>query len=240
MSLSSDDNDNSSAWGTIFSRGGEHSLGGMEQGKSTCWTADDEAEYLGRVKEKATVMAKNLLDDAKAEAARIQESAHQDGYNQGLADAQAELDAFRSAMADSVATVLSAIEGQCSHIFAQWRDDLVAITRLAVEKGTGIYISEDRAQMLESLLVEAVDVLEKRRELIIRVNPEDEPVVADIVDVTRGKYPDVKAWRVRADASISSGGMVVESESSLAEGRVEARLAAVEEVLQRLSLPGLP
>ncbi|MDL2216848.1 flagellar assembly protein FliH, partial [Desulfovibrio sp. OttesenSCG-928-M14] len=82
-----------------------------------------------------------------------------------------------------------------------------------------------------------VNLLEKRRELIIRVNPEDEPALNDIVVGTQERFPDVKSWRVRADATISPGGLVVESEASLVEGRLESRTAIVEDVLRRLTLP---
>ena len=149
---------------------------------------------------------------------------------------KAELENFRAGMTESVSAVLSAIEGQCSHIFDQWREDLVAVCRLAVEKITGIQLAAERRTILESLLVEAVGVLEKRREIVIRVNPEDEPMLTDILGMTQERFPDVKSWRVRADSNISSGGMVVESESSLAQGRLESRRAAVEEVLSRLLL----
>ena len=58
--------------------------------------------------------------------------------------------------------------------------------------------------------------------------------------MAQNKFPDIQSWRVKADAGISPGGMVLESESSLAEGRVESRRAAVEEVLRHLTLPGVP
>ena len=240
MSSSDDTGSDAPGWGTIFSQGREHSLGSLEQDRSTRWTEEDENAYLARVKEKAAAMAASLLEEARTEAGRLREAAHKEGYNQGLADAQTELDAFRSGMADSVSVVLSAIEGQCSGIFGQWREELTAVARLAVAKVTAIQLTEERSAMLENLLAQAVDMLEQRRELVIRVNPEDEPVLSDIIGLTREKYPDVKAWRVRGDTSVSPGGMVVESESSLAEGRVESRIAAVEEILARLTLPGTP
>ncbi len=240
MSLSDDAKAGGPRWGTVFSMGREHSLGGIERGRSTAWTEADEAAYLERVRDKAARMAAEMLDAARAEAGALREQARQEGYNQGIDEARAELEAFRAGMADSVSAVLSAIEGQCSHIFGQWRSDLVGVARLAVEKITAIELSTERAAILEALLTESVGILEKRRDLVIRVNPEDEPVITDIVALTREKFPDVQAWRVRADAGISPGGMVVESEYSLAEGRVESRRIAVDEVLSHLTLPGTP
>ena len=231
----SDPKNDNSFWGTIFSQGREHSLGGLEH-RSTAWTAADEAAYLSRVKAKAEQMAASVLADARAEADRLHENARREGFDAGMAEAQTELENFRIGMTESVSSVLGAIEGQCSHIFDQWREDLVGVCQLAVEKITGIQLAAERRAILESLLDEAVGVLEKRREIVIRVNPEDEPMLTDILGMTQERYPDVKSWRVRADAGVSAGGMVVESESSLAEGRLESRRAAVEEVLNRLTL----
>ena len=224
-------------WGTVFSLGRERSLKGMENSRSTAWSEKDEAEYLERVRAKAEQIAAGLITEARTQAGQIMEEARREGYEAGLNDAQAELEAFRAEMAESVSGVLGAIEGQCSHIFEQWREDLVGVVKLAVERITAIELAERRREVLEGLLLEAVGLLEKRRELVIRVNPSDEPVIEDIIKVTRDRFDDVKSWRVKGDADISPGGMVVESESSLAEGRVESRIAAVEQVLSRLTLP---
>jgi len=235
--LSEDNKLGSSEWGTVFSQGREQALKGFDQSRSTTWTERDEVEYLDRVRTKAEQIAAGIIAEAKNQAEQIREEARQDGYTKGLAEAQSELEAFRAAMADSVSAVLNAIEGQCSHIFAQWREDIVGVARLAVERITAVELSERRREVLEGLLLEAVALLEKRRELVIRVNPDDEPVIEDIIKTTRERFDDVLSWRVKADASITPGGMVVESESSLAEGRMESRIAAVGQILATLTLP---
>ena len=240
MSSSNEAKKTGGVWGTVFSPHGEHTLGGLENPKARQWTEKDEADYLERVREKAVQLGTGLIAEARAEAESIRESAKREGYNAGLAEAQSELDSFRAGMTESVSAVLTAIEGQCSHIFEQWRDELAAVARLAVQRVTGLEIEERRSAMLETLLVEAVGVLEKRRELVIRVNPEDGPVLDDIIGMTKERFPDVQSWRVKADPAIAAGGMVVESESSLAEGRVESRLAAVDAVMKRLTLPEHP
>ncbi len=240
MSLSDPKASDSSSWGTIYGPGGEHSLSAVERSRSTAWNEGDEAAYMARVKEKAEALAREILAKASAEAGGIREQARQEGYTKGLEEAGAELESFRAGMADSVAAVLSAIEGQCSAIFADWREDLTALVRLCVEKIVARELPEDRAKTFETLLPEAVSALEKRRELVIRVHPEDEPVIADIINLTKERYADVASWRVRADASLTPGGLVVESESSLADGRVESRAAAVNHILAGLGLPAGP
>jgi flagellar assembly protein FliH len=234
------DDDSPSSWGTIFSGGREHSLGGIERARSSAWTPADEADYLDRIRAKASRMAADILAQAGREADALRESARKEGYAGGLADAQAELDSFRSGMAESVSGLLCAIEGRCSEIFSQWRGDILAVARLAVEKVIAVEISAQGAAMLEALLVQAVGLLESRRSLVVRVNPRDEPVITDIITAARSRFPDVDSWRVKADAAVSPGGLVAEIEFSLAEGRLESRRAAVEEVLHRLTLPETP
>jgi flagellar assembly protein FliH len=236
MSLSDAVAKRAGTWGTVYSRGDEYGLGDFDRGRPTVWNDKDEAEYLARVRRKAEAMAADILSAAASEAAELRSGAEKAGYEAGMAQAGKELEEFRAGMAGSLAAVLSSIEGQCSHIFEQWREDLTAVARLAVERVTALELSEKRAAGLAALLGESAALLEKRRTLTIRVNAGDAPVLDDIIASVRERFPDVASWRVRADPAITAGGMVVESESSLADGRLESRIAAVDAVLKDLTL----
>ncbi|SBV91913.1 conserved hypothetical protein [uncultured delta proteobacterium] len=235
MSLSDDDKPRT--WGTVYMGTNAFSLDSVEGEKSQNWTEADEAAYLARVKQKATEMAAGLVDDARREADSIREAAHQEGYNAGMAQAEQEIEDFQNAVSGSVQAVLSAIEGQCSAIFANWRSDLVTLLRLAAEKAVGMPLVDDRARLLEEVYTQSVAALENRRNLVVRVNPEDEPAIADIVAMTQARFTDLKAWSVKADPKIQPGGLIVESDDSLADNRVEKRAALVNEVLKNLALP---
>ncbi len=235
--MSSSDAGKRREWGAVYMGTTTVALASVEGHASQVWTPADEEAYLERVRAKAVDMAASIVDDARKEAAAIRQQAREEGYNAGLADAEAELEDFRSAMGDSVAAVLSAIEGQAASIFGRWREELVAVLRLAVEKGVGIALSEDRAALLENCYVQAVSALENRRSLVIRVNPEDEPAIADIVALTQARYLDLKAWAVKGDPHVAPGGLIVESDDSLADNRVEKRVALVNEILRDLTLP---
>lgn len=224
-------------WGTIYTPNGEQTLGSVEKARSTQWTPSDEESYLGRVRNKAQAMASDLLSEAQIQADHLKETAHQQGYEQGLAQAEEELENFRSGMADSVSAVLSSIEGQCSHIFSQWKTDILDVARIAVEKTINIELAADRKGILESLITDAITTLEQSKVLTIHVNPEDAPVLSDIIGVTQTKYPEINSWRVKEDPSITPGGMIIESDSSLATSLVESRRIAVDRILEHLTLP---
>ena len=234
---SSDDSDKPKTWGAVYMGGTAVSLASVEGEKSANWTEADEAAYLERIKEKATERATAIVEEALREAESIRTQAREQGYAEGVADAEQEIEAFQAGISESVSAVLSAIEGQCSAIFSDWREDLVALLRLAAEKIVGMALTDDKAKLLEELYTQSVVALENRRNLVVRVNPEDEPVIADIVNMTQARFTDLKAWSVKADPDISPGGLVVESEDSLADNRLERRAALVNEILRSLDIP---
>lgn len=224
-------------WGTVYMGTTAVTLDSVEGDRSQNWTGEDEARYLERVRGKAADMAAKILEDAKAEADAIRQAAHEEGYSAGMAQAEREIEEFQTAISGSVSAVLSSIETECGSIYAAWRDDLVTLLRVAAEKAIGMHLVEDKARLLEEVYIQAVAALENRRNLVIRVNPEDEAAIGDIVVMTQARFPDLKAWSVKADAAISPGGLVVESEDSLADNRLEKRAALVNEILKNLSLP---
>lgn len=235
--MSSSDDGKSRTWGTVYMGTSTFNLDSVEGEKQRNWNESDEAAYLERVRQKAAGMAVSLVEDAKREAEAIRTQAHEEGYNAGMAQAEQEIEEFQNAVSGSVSAVLAAIQGQCSAIFATWREDLVTLLRLAAEKAVGMDLVDDKARLLEEVYTKSVAALENRRSLVIRVNPDDEPAIADIVAMTQARFADLKAWSVKADPGISPGGLIVESDDSLADNRVEKRAALVNEALKSLTLP---
>ncbi len=237
MSLSSEQR--SSAWGTIFMGPGSSRETTLERveagGPSLAWTTDTEAEYLVRVREKATAKAKEILVTAQAEAAALHKNAYAQGYEAGMTQAQAELEEFRQGMGASVAAVLAAIEGNAGHIAAAWRQELVALLRQCVETAVNHELSTQRAALLAGLFDGAVAKMEAAQRITILVHPEDEPAVADIVDAA-GQADD-RVFVVRSDASLDPGSLILESEDSRADNSLTVRRALVENILAQLIVP---
>jgi flagellar assembly protein FliH len=246
--MSSSDSGKPERWGTIFmgpSPFAETTLAGVEGANPRLlWDERTEAEYMERVRARAEAMARDVLAkandvlaQARMEAEVIRAAAHDEGYEAGMAQAHRELEEFRAAMGESVSAVLSAIQGQCSSIFAAWRGDLVGLLRAAVERSVGLTVDAERAAVLDTLFVKSVQALENRRTLTVRVNPEDEPAVSDIIASTKERFPGLEAWNVRGDAAIGPGGMVVESRDGMVDNTIETRRRIIEEVLAGLALP---
>ena len=237
MSLSNERQ--SAAWGTIFMGPGpgmETTLERVEAGgPSLAWTVDTEAEYMARVREKATAKAKEILLAAQAEAAAMHERAYAEGYEAGLNQAQLELEEFRQGMGASLAAVLGAIEDNAPRIAAAWREELVGLTRLCVETAINHELSASRAALLAGLFDGAAAKMAKARRIAILVNPEDEPAVADMLDAA-GQTGE-QTFTVRGEATLPPGSLVLESDDSRVDNSLPVRKALVDHVLAQLIMP---
>ena len=200
------------------------------------WDEKTEEEYMARIRERATEKITTMLNEAREEAAKLRQEALEQGYAQGLAEAKTEVDEFRAELGASVGAVVEAIEGQSQNIFHRWREDLTTLTRQAVEKVLGFELSQEKAKVIENLFKEAVAKLEDRTSIVVKVHPDDEDIVGEIISSTQIKYPDLKAWAVKADATITPGGLLLESHDSLIDNRIESRYAVVKQVLDSLQL----
>ncbi|MCL1915918.1 MAG: FliH/SctL family protein [Desulfovibrionaceae bacterium] len=229
--------ESSRSWGRIFMDSRETRLGEVEWARSQNWTEKDESLYLDRVRRKAEERAREVLAAAAAEASVLRAAALEEGYAEGLKKAEREMEELRASMGESTRVVLEAIQERASRLFGEWREDLVALLRLAVEQGIGTVLREDRAEVLENIFVRAVQNLEESRSVIVRCNPEDAAVVEDIIGLSRSKCPSLSAWQVRPDQEAAPGDIMVESESSMAGSSQESRLAAVRKALEGLELP---
>lgn len=224
-------------WGRIFMGTRVSELSDVENVRSRAWDAKDENDYLERVKAKAVEKAREILANAEAEATEMRKKAKEEGYAEGLEQAHTELEEARSAMSGAVTGVLEAIQEESIVLTRAWRDDLAALVPLAVEKALALTLSQERRAVLESLYTQALRSLESSRRITVRVSPEDEAAIADIINQGAAQQNGPESWKVKGDPSVTPGGLYLESESSLADNSIESRKAAVEAVLAGLTVP---
>ena len=235
MSLS---NSSTANWGTIFmgpERLHETTLSRLENTNSgPVWGDDTEVEYFERIKAKATQKAMQILAQAQADADAMLAQAQAQGYEQGLAQAQAELDEFRQAAGNTAAAVLSAIEAQTHALTSAWEKELTQLVKIAVQAGIGRELSENRAAVLDAMFYSAVQELASEQRALVCVNPEDEAVVADIIAAAGQNFSE--RFQTKADPALSPGSIVLESNLGRLENTLEQRRLMVDKILKELVL----
>lgn len=186
--------------------------------------------------------AQGELDKAQAEreeAERIRAAAHEEGYRDGMAQAGTELQEFRAELGNALGSLLRAIERERRQILENWREDLADLTRAAAQAGTGLVLRQEHDAMLRQLVFQALDYLEARTAISLRVNPAEEEQVSDMFRAARERIPELKQWTVHGDANVKPGGLIADSGSGSVDLRRENFQEMVEGVLSHLSLPAI-
>lgn len=190
--------------------------------------------------EKIRKQAQAELEAAQAEreeARRLRETAHDEGYQEGMNQAGAELHEFRAELGQSLAGLMRAIERQRKNILENWRNELVNLVQAAVHAGTGYVLREEHEDVLRHLVCQSLDLLENRGVISLRVNPRDEEAVSDLFRAARERAPELRQWTVHGDEAVEQGGLVADSGSGSVDLQRGNFREMVDGILNFLAIP---
>jgi len=213
----------------------EMSIQELEGKRQLLWDDATNDEYLERVKEKAKEKAKEILMMAELEAEAMRATAHHEGYAEGLAQAQTELDQHTQAMTAEVENLLTQIGAQGSTIYEERRQDIINLVKLAVEKAIKVEMDENRVASLEALMGEALERIESQRQLAIKCAPDDAADLDGFLKSIQDNNPALKYWTVKGDPSLQQGGILLEAAEGKVDNSVASRWQGVEPILDQLA-----
>lgn len=152
-------------------------------------------------------------------------AAHQAGYQDGYRDGLAALEDFKASFAQQataqVGALLEAFDRQTERLDAQLADTLA---RTAVQLAQQVLRHElaAHAPHVAAVAGEAVNaVLMSARHVVVRVHPQDLPLVAEGAD----EALQARSARLVADATLQRGDVLVDSDVGRIDARVERRWA---------------
>lgn len=212
----------------------------IEGKRKLIWDEKTDEEYLDRVRTRAQDMAKEIIQHAMLEAEGLRAAAAQEGYKEGKARADAEIQSQVQAMTQKMEDLLGQIGAQGNTIWQQRHDDLVALIKLAVAKTLGIEMEASRVQSLSSLLNQAVEHLESQRKLTIRCAPNDAETLDSMLKDIQNRNPSLRYWSIKPDPNVDAGGVIVEAEDGMVDNTVATRWAGVEPILDELAIAERP
>jgi flagellar assembly protein FliH len=71
----------------------------------------------------------------------------------------------------------------------------------------------------------------------VRVHPEDEETMRELLETGKERHPGLERWTVRTDPSMQPGGLVLESDQGMVDNSLGGRREMVAHVLDQLALP---
>jgi flagellar assembly protein FliH len=242
MSLSSQGRDQGPARraGRVILGAQAHGLGEMSvadlQGEGRQgWTDKDGEEYRRRVRERAEAAARDIIAAAVADARALREQAVAEGLAEGRRQARAEAEAAASAQAEALARTLAAAQGASRDLWAGYRQDVLELLHMALRRLVRAEMDQRRAEILGSLLDQALDAIDSQRALTVRVHPQDQALARELLEGAKARHPGLERWAVRPDPALDGGGVILESDRGMVDNSLASRMALVEPILDQLA-----
>jgi flagellar assembly protein FliH len=213
---------------------GEMSVADLQGERRQGWTDKDSEEYRRRVRERAEATARDIIAAAVAEGRALREQAVAEGLAEGRGQARAEAEAAVQAQAEALARTLTAAQRVGRDLWAGYRRDVLDLLHLMLQRLLRVEMDERRATILGALLDQALDAIDSRRALTVRVHPQDQALTQDLLERAKARHPGLERWAVRPDATLDQGGVILESDRGMVDNSLASRMALVEPILDQL------
>ncbi|MFP4586773.1 MAG: FliH/SctL family protein [Desulfohalobiaceae bacterium] len=199
---------------------------------------EDQQEYLSRVRNRAREEARQILARSRQEAEILRSEAYQQALQEARNEAKQDLAQERQKLHEKFQAVLDSLQQEKQKLWARHQEDILQLLDLALEKCVNVSLQENRKVILQSLLQESLQLLENQQEVLLRVHPEDQDLVQELVQEAQKKYPALSGWRVEKAQNLDPGSLVLENRESKIENSVSKRWSAVRHILEQLTFNG--
>lgn len=168
-----------------------------------------------------------VIAAAEAEAARLVEAAkaafeeeRRKGYEQGLADVQAEVTRRKLELAEDSAAFMQSVEEKMAEIVMK------SLRKCVDELG-------DRELVIQIVKKVMRAVVRNQRQIALRVAPDMVSVVKNRMSGILADYPLLDEVDVQEDPRLKGSACVVETAAGIADASVDTQLAAIEQSIKR-------
>ena len=159
-------------------------------------------------------------EELQAEALR---AARQGGYHDGYRDGLAALDSFKQSFAQQATAQMGALmQSYAGQMDALQQQMASALADAAVSLARQVVRGELEAnpQQVAAVAQEAIEaLLLSARHVTVRVHPDDQPLVAQ----GAAEILEARGARLVADAAVTRGGCIVESDIGIIDASIESR-----------------
>lgn len=165
--------------------------------------------------------ARQIIETAQQEAARLLQEARDQGYNEGRAEGATEL-----------AEVVANAAGRMLHIEAQIIPQLKELAVKIARKVLGKEL-EFHPEAIVAIVKQALsDKARQRREIFLRVNPEDLAMIREHKSELLEVLSRAKEIGIREDPDVARYGVIIETDAGTIDAQLETQLAVFERVLK--------
>lgn len=202
-----------------------------EREKVTKETSEQVEQMLSEARREAD----GIIRQAQEEAQDIRNQAYEDGKAQGLTEGQElaaqELQQQKSQFQQEMEQKRRELEEQALALEPQFADIVAAL----VEKITGV-LCQDKKEIIVYLIHQALNQLEKTKQITLRVSKEDMILVSS----HKGEFkncvsPDVE-FDVVEDESLGASQCIIETDNKIIDCSLDVQLKNVQDQIKMLTI----
>ncbi|CAA0090739.1 Uncharacterised protein [Zhongshania aliphaticivorans] len=164
-------------------------------------------------------------NDIAKELDALREEAKKQGFQQGLAEGQAEAKGILAEQSQQLQLAIAALRESQKYVDAELERELLKMTMVLASQLLRHEISV-KPEIIENLVHQAIEALPvSNGDLSIWLNPADADVLRQVAE-DRGEAID-SSWILQEDATISRGGCRISNEYSRIDEELETRLQRI-------------
>jgi len=169
---------------------------------------------------------RNLISRAREEAEAIKESAAKEGYENGILQAQNDIQEMRSS--------LNAFMSAKQDVFEYIAPDLLEISVDIAKKIIKKEIQQDPTIILENITDLLKNLSKEETKVTLRVNPEQAMLVKqEIPEVVKAAGSEAKV-NIIPDENITFGGCMVTTTNGIIDATIETQISIISEALKEV------
>ena len=176
--------------------------------------------------EDAGIEADEIIENAKIEAEIIRNTAYQEGYQTGMG----ELDEKRDDLEKRAKGIEKEAEKQIEEFWKTIEPELLKLAVDISRQIIGKQIEEDDTYVLTTVK-NGLHQLRDKREIKIRVNPEDFEFMRTRKDEITMSCEGLNSVEIIDDRRVGQGGCLIETSNGDLDARIETQLGEVERAL---------
>lgn len=193
-------------------------------------------EHAESVIEQAKIKAQAILDSARQEALAIADTAKVNGFDRGYEDGckqgfEKGLEQYKQATKHSIDNLTEIIEDvilQREKLIKSTEKEVIDIAFAIAEKVIDTEVFADNNAVVCSVRKALEKVVSDTR-IKLKIAPQDYEAIRDQIDILAGKTGVSSAIDIIADANISPGGCLIDTDS----GRIDVQIGAQLEELRK-------
>ena len=193
---------------------------------------DEARDIITNAREEAEVIKMHAGEEAHA----IRQTAHKEAYEEGLRQAQKEIEGDRQAAIQQSQALLEEARQSKLKVFRSCEADMVRLVMAMVKKVIAGELKTN-PDIIINILQEAIDFLDRPENITVYVNPQEVENILEVMD--KGYLTDIGSnninMDIKADERISRGGCLLESDAGSVDAQLETRIAAVNNAIQEVA-----